>query len=775
MAARRKRGRKKSRSKTNQRRIFWLPLLVIPVVLLAGYVTYLDFQVRHQFDGKRWSLPARVYARPLELYVGLPLAPEALDTELSALHYHPVSSPRQAGEMSRSGNVFHLITRPFVHWDGEETSHDIQVTFSGGAVSQVTDATSNKDVSLVRLDPVLVGSFYPSQNEDRVLVKIGEVPPTLIKALIAVEDHGFYSHHGIAPLSILRALWADIRAGEVVQGGSTLTQQLVKNFYLSSERTLTRKINEAIMALLLEWHYEKDEILEAYLNEVYLGQDGNHSVHGFGLASHFYFERPLSELNVGQFALLVGLVRGPSYYNPRAHPERALERRNFVLNVMEEQGIISHDVAQQAKSRNLGVSREASKALNAFPDFLDMVRRQLRRDYREEDITSEGLRIFTTLDPQVQWQLEQALAKRLAVLERNRGLPAGTLEGAAVVTSIQGGELLAVAGGRNPAFSGFNRAIDANRQVGSVIKPAVYLTALEEPKRYTLATLLDDGPLTYTAPNGTTWSPNNYDRRFHGMTPLYQALANSYNVATARLGLDIGIKAVIATVHKLGVDEPLNPYPSLLLGAAELSPLEVTQMYQTIASGGFETPLRAIRAVLAADGTPLQSYPLTVNAAINPAAAYLVTSALRHAAHEGTGRSLYQVLPQDMDIAGKTGTTDDMRDSWYAGYTGDRLAVVWVGRDDNKSTGLSGATGALLVWRDLFSRLGNTGPLQSGVDGIEYIRIDPATGLRADQGCENSVELPFVQGSGPTAVAPCAKAVPPPLQKPVDWFKELFQ
>ena len=774
MASRRKRGRKKSRSKKHQRGISWLPLLAIAVVLFAGYVTFLDFQVRHQFDGKRWSLPARVYARPLELYAGLPLTPEALDEELSGLHYHPVSSPRQAGEMSRSRNVFHLITRPFVYWDGKENSRDIQIGFSGGTVSRVTDAASNKDISLVRLDPVLVGSFYPSQNEDRVLVKIGEVPPLLIKALIAVEDRGFYSHHGIAPLSILRALWADIRAGEVVQGGSTLTQQLVKNFYLSNERTFTRKINEAIMALLLEWHYEKDEILEAYLNEVYLGQDGKRSVHGFGLASHFYFERPLSELTVDQFALLVGLVRGPSYYNPRTHPERALRRRNFVLNVMEEQGIISHAVAEQAKSRSLGVNREASKALYSFPAFLDMVRRQLRRNYREEDITSEGLRIFTTLDPQVQWQLERAMSRRLDVLERNRAFPSGTLEGAAVVTSIQGGELLAVAGGRNPAFSGFNRAVDAKRQVGSIIKPAVYLTALEEPKRYTLATLLDDNPLTYTAPNGTTWSPNNYDKRFHGMVPLYLALAHSYNVATARLGLDVGIKSVITTLRRLGVEQPLNAYPSLLLGAVELSPLEVTQMYQTIASGGFQTPLRAIRAVLAADGTPLQSYPLTVNAAINPAAAYLVTAALRHAAREGTGRSLYQVLPQNMDIAGKTGTTDDMRDSWFAGYTGDRLAAVWVGRDDNKSTGLSGSSGALLVWRDLFSHLGDTGPLQSGAEGIEYIRIDPATGLRADQGCENSVELPFIQGSGPTAAAPCARSALP-LQKPVDWFKELFQ
>jgi penicillin-binding protein 1B len=774
MAKRRKRGRKKTRAKKLQRRSLWPVLLAMLAIFSVAYIAYVDFQVRQQFDGKRWSLPARVYARPLELYTGLSLTPDDFDRELTSLHYRTVSSPRQPGEMSRNRNVFHLVTHRFMHLDGEEPSRDIQVRFADGVVDRVSDAARGGDLSLVRLDPILVGSFYPAHNEDRVLVKLSEVPPTLVNALIAVEDHGFYSHHGIAPLSILRALWANIRAHGVVQGGSTLTQQLVKNFFLSSERTLTRKVNEAIMALLLEWHYNKDEILEAYLNEVYLGQDGKRSIHGFGLASHFYFERPLAELSVDQLALLVGLVKGPSYYNPRTHPERAISRRNFVLDVMVEQGLISRDEAARAKARGLGVSRNAHKAVDTFPAFLDMVRRHLRRDYREEDIISEGLRIFTTLDPQVQWRLEEALDQRLGVLERNRSLRAGTLEGAGVVTSIQGGEVQAVAGGREPGFFGFNRSIDASRQVGSIIKPAVYLTALERPDHYTLATLLDDGPLTYTAPNKTTWSPNNYDKRFHGMVPLYLALANSYNVATARLGLDVGVKSVIATLRDLGIDQPLNPYPSLLLGAVELSPMQVTQMYQTIASGGFQTPLRAIRAVQAADGTQLQSYPLEVTAEVNPAATYLVTTALRYAARIGTGRSLYQVLPADMEIAGKTGTTDDMRDSWYAGYTGDRLAVIWVGRDDNKSTGLSGSSGALLVWRDLFSHLGYSGSLQSDVEGIEYIRIDPTSGLRADSGCENSVELPFIQGSAPAAVAPCASQPGSPLEKPVDWFKELF-
>jgi penicillin-binding protein 1B len=343
-----------------------------------------------------------------------------------------------------------------------------------------------------------------------------------------------------------------------------------------------------------------------------------------------------------------------------------------------------------------------------------------------------------------------------------------------VVTSVQGGEVLALAGDRHAKFAGFNRALNAQRQVGSVIKPAAYLTALEQPDKYTLATLLDDDPLTWTAPNGTTWSPNNYDRQFHGMVPLYSALAHSYNVATARLGLEVGIKPIITTLQRLGVEHDFRPYPSLVLGAAELTPLQVTQMYQTLASGGFRSPLRAIRAVLAADGTPLQSYPLRVRAAIKPAPAYLITAALRQAVRIGTGRALYQVLPESMDIAGKTGTTDELRDSWFAGYTGDRLAVVWVGRDDNGPTGLTGSTGALLVWRDLFARLGDSAPPQVAVEGIETLAIDPLSGLRADGGCRDAVELPFIQGSGPAGWAPCADGSTP-FRRPVDWFKELFE
>ena len=776
MALRRKRGRKKSRRKVAHRRFSWPRfswprLATLLLVLLAGYITWLDYQVRSQFDGKRWSLPARVYARPLELYSGRELAPDQFAAELRALDYRSVPSPHQPGEFSRNRDVFHLISRPFAFWDAEETARNLRIGFDKTRITGLTDS-GGRPISIARLDPVLVGSFYPSQHEDRVLLQLGSVPVALIDALIAVEDRGFYEHHGIAPLAILRAFWANIRAGGIVQGGSTLTQQLAKNFFLTSKRTLSRKLNEALIALLLELHYRKDEILEAYLNEVYLGQDGDRAIHGFGLASHFYFDRPLAELTTGQYALLVGLVKGPSYYNPQRHPDRARARRDLVLDIMVERGLIESEEALRAKAGGLGVIQHGENAINNFPAFLDLVRRQLRRDYRDDDITSEGLRIFTTLDPQVQWRLEKILETRLRDLER--GAAAGSLEAAAVVTSVQGGEVLALAGGRRPGYAGFNRALDASRQVGSLLKPAVYLTALEKPGSYTLATLLDDSPLSWTAPNGNVWSPRNYDKTSHGMVPLYQALAHSYNVATARLGLALGIESVIDTLKRIGVERHLKPYPSLLLGAVELSPLEVARMYQTFASGGFRMPLRAITAVLASDNSPLQRYALNVRAVVAPDANALITTALWFAAREGTGRALYQSLPGEQDVAGKTGTTDDLRDSWFAGFTSDRLGVVWIGRDDNKSTGLTGSSGALRLWRDLFAGFHSTGRIPPAVETVEYQWIDPHSGLLADAGCPDAVQLPFIGGSAPLDSAPCA-AGRHDLPKAVDWFRELFE
>jgi penicillin-binding protein 1B len=748
MARRRKNPPARKRQKKRSTALWlWLAgLAVVLVAALAVYVVYLDAEVRSQFEGRRWALPAQVYARPLELYAEQAMSAEQFASELRKLNYRETAHPKEPGTYARQDGVFAMVTRSFRFWDDEEPSRFLRLEFSGGRLLGIWAADDGAAVDLLRLDPPLIGRIYPRHNEDRVLVKLAEVPPLLIDALLAVEDHGFYEHHGIAPLAVLRALWVNLRAGQTVQGGSTLTQQLVKNFFLSSERTITRKFNEAIMSLLVEHHYGKDEILEAYLNEIYLGQDGQRAIHGFGLASQFYFERPLSGLRPEQIALLVALVKGPSYYDPRRFPQRALERRDLVLQVMREQQLLP-----PLKIGGLGVTPLAQSGVTNVPAFMDLVRRQLQRDYSDEDLRSEGLRIFTTLDPSVQRDTERALTKQLQRLDNSDDT---LLQGAAVVVNVDDGEVLAVAGGRDPRFAGFNRALDAQRPIGSLIKPAVYLTALARGD-YSLTTLLDDGPLTLEQENGEVWQPENFDHENHGQVPLFQALAQSYNLSTARLGMELGVPAVIDTLHALGVKQEIEAYPALLLGAVNLSPLTVAQMYHTLAAGGFQTPLRAIRAVLTADGRPLQRYPLSVEQTVAATPVFLVNAALEDAARHGTGSGVYAQLPQDRVVAGKTGSSDDLRDSWFAGFSADRLAAVWVGRDDNQSVELTGAGGALHVWSEIMSAEDVRSRDAVAPQEMDWVWVDTLTGLRVDDDCANARYLPFINGAAPTEWAKC--------------------
>lgn len=743
-------------------------ILLLLLLLLAAFTLYLDITIRAQFEGKRWALPARVYARPLELYPGAKLTPEQLAAELALLRYHQVAAPEEPGSYRRAGEEFELLTRPFLFWDGTQNVLRLRVELDGGRVHKLRDHKTGATVNLARLDPLLIGSIYPAHNEDRVLVRLKEVPQDIVNGLVAVEDRKFFSHHGVDPRGMARAAVTMLRGG-AVQGGSTLTQQLVKNFYLSSDRTLRRKFTEILMALLLESHYGKEEILETYVNEIYLGQDGNRAVHGFGLASHFYFGQPLPRLTLAQSALLVALVKGPSHYDPRRFPQRALERRNLVLAELHRREFISPRQLAAARAEPLGVTTRPPSGASPYPAFLDLVHRQLRRDYDEDDLRSEGLQIFTTLDPQAQRAAEYALTRRLAELERARGMPAHTLEGSVVVTSAQHGEVQAVVGGRDTLFEGFNRALDAQRPIGSLIKPAVYLAALERPDSYTLATPLDDSRLVWKERGIKDWEPNNYDMEFHGRVALHTALANSYNVATARLGLELGVPKVMETVQRLGVEREFPTYASSLLGTSELAPIEVAQMYQTLASGGFRSPLRAIREILTVDGKPLQRYPLAVEQAVEPAPAYLLTTALQGVVREGTGQGLKQYVAPAVGVAGKTGTTGDLRDSWFAGYTGDRLAVVWVGADDNRPVQLTGSTGALVVWGDMMAQLDPEPLALPPPETIERVWIDTKTGRRAAKGCQGAVELPFIRGSAPQETAPCAAGAPVR-----SWFKGLF-
>ena len=755
-----------------RRHITWKRLRLMALVLLllvAGFALVLDFRVRDAFEGKRFALPARLYARALELFPGEKLGPETLVTELKRLEYAEHDTPDQPGQYHRRGDSVELVTRPFHFWDGEQATRRVRVLFRREHVTDIVDA-QEVPITLVRLDPVYIGGIYPAHNEDRLLVRLQQVPPELTQALFAIEDRKYREHIGIDPRGMARAV-ATLLTGRGVQGGSTLTQQLVKNFFLSPERTLTRKATEILMAVLLELHYSKDEILETYLNEIYLGQDGNRAIHGVGLAAQFYFGKRVEDLTLAESALLVGMIKGPSVFHPRKHPERARARRDLVLAEMARLELVEPAAVAAARTASLGVIERPPVGTTPYPAFLDLVRRQLRRDYAEADLRSEGLRLFTTLDPVVQSAAEQVLASQLARLDRQRKATV-PLEGAVVVSDVQSGEVQALVGGRDPRFEGFNRALDALRPVGSLLKPAIYLTALAEPARYTLVTPLDDGPLLWKERGAPDWSPENYDRQHHGQVPLRQALAQSYNVASARLGLELGVNAVHETIHRLGVARELPPYASSLLGAVELAPLEVAQMYQTLAAGGFRTPLRAIREVTTAEGKPLRRYGLSVEQAFDAAPVYLLTSALQDVVREGTGAGLRNSLPAALNLAGKTGTTDELRDAWFAGYSGDRVAVVWVGHDDNTPAGLTGAAGALPVWGELMRRL-NPEPLAPPLpDGVERIWIDPASGWRADRDCAGAIELPFWRDSAPEETAPCAAST---SRKIKNWFRRLFE
>ncbi|MCX8050011.1 MAG: penicillin-binding protein 1B [Methylohalobius sp.] len=766
---RRFRGRRKAINplKTLANKALWLAFLLVLGALMV-YLGYLDRLIRTQFEGRRWALPASVYAAPLEMYAGLGLSPDRLESLLRQLNYRHDPTLSSQASYYRQGPKILLRSRAFHFPDGPEPSHRVALSFSGEQLAELYDLDQKAELPLLRLDPVQIGSFYPGRKEDRVLVRLAEVPPLLIQILLAVEDRDFYSHHGISPRAIARALWADLKALRLAQGGSTLTQQLVKNFFLTPERSFWRKINEALMALILEARYTKEEILEAYLNEVYLGQDGARAIHGFALASEFYFSRPLAELKPHHIALLVGLIRGPNYYDPRRHPERALRRRNLVLEVSAEQGLINAATLNHAKRQLLEVTPYFHRPSARYPAFLDLVKRHLTLEYKEEDLTSEGLKIFTTLDVFAQDTLDQTARTTLAQLEKNYRLE--RLETATIVTRRDSGEIIALTGGRDPRQAGFNRALDSVRQIGSLIKPAVYLAALEQPERYTIITPLSDTPVQIKNADGSLWRPQNYDRKIHGQVPLHRALAQSYNLATVHLGLELGLERVADTMRRLGVNRPLPLYPSLLLGAVSLSPLEVAQMYQTLANQGFATPLRAIHAVLTNDNRQLKRYPLTIEQTVDPAPVYILNTILQEVVRQGTASSAYSILPAFIQVAGKTGTTDDLRDSWFAGFSGDYLAVTWIGRDDNSSARLTGASGALQLWARLMAKI-STQPLQlNQPETIEWAWIDPSTGLLAEESCPGANRFPFLRGSAPTQNSPCAareRGIP-------SWFERIW-
>ena len=714
--------------------------------MLGPWIWWLDREAGLRFADRQFSQSSRVYARALELHDGLHLGANDLVVELEAAGLRPGDTGR-VGRYLRNGNHFDIHLPGFRFADGDQSAQRVQLELSGERV-RLTGSSGN---ALVRVPPAEIGSLMPLDDRDRTVVALADFPPLLVTGVQAVEDRQFRHHHGLDPRGMLRAAWINLRHGRVTQGGSTITQQLVKNLFLTPDRSFVRKFNEAVMALSLERRFSKGEILEAYLNEVYLGQDGAHAIHGFGRASEYYFGVPVQSLDVAQIALLVGMARGASWYHPLRNPERARARRDQVLGMFLETGLIDQAVHDRSVAAGLGVSASSVRRSSRHAGFVDLVRRQLRADYRDRDLRGTGLRIFTTLSPSVQNQAERALREGLAGVERETD----ELQGAIILAEPATGELRALVGDRYSGRAGFNRALDARRSVGSVIKPFLYLLALADPQRFTLVTPLQDEPLSVPIPGREPWQPRNHDGTSQGTVPLMEALAMSYNQATVRLGLEIGVAPLLRLMEQLGVVPGTDPHPSVFLGSVSLTPMQVAQLYQPLAAEGYSTTLKAISEVVDADGRSIGRYPMRLRPIREREALSLLDFALRHAITDGTGRSLPALMAHDPGIRGKTGTTNDLRDAWFVGYTREWLGVVWVGRDDHAPAGIGGASGAMPVWADLFSSLPLRTYSPGWPEGIEWYWVDWPAPLLARESCEGAIAIPFTAGSQPTELSPC--------------------
>jgi len=730
-----------------------LAALGLGLGFLIPYTVYLNHQVSERFGALQWQIPTRVYARPLQLAPGLALDADTLTTELDAASYRQDGDGRAPGTYAREGNRFTIGNRGFIDVDGPVAPRRLQVSLSGGRVSSVREVDRKRALESARLDPARIATLYGQKQEERRLVRLEEVPELLVTGLQAVEDRDFSTHRGVDLSGMARALWVAARSGgKTRQGASTLTQQLARSGLLGIGREVTpaRKFNEILFALILEARYDKRTILEAYLNQVYLGQRGSQAIHGVSAASEFWFGRELDALTTEQIALLIGMVKGPSYYDPRRNPERATERRDLALTKLHETGLIDDAEYKRALAAPLGVTgTPGMAAANRFPAYVDLVRRQLARDYPESALQGAGLIVLSGMSPSAQAYAEGAVKRTMKAVDNRKRAP---LDVGLVLTDVHDGDVLAVVGSRNPSRPGFNRAVEAQRPVGSLLKPFVYLLALAQPDRYSLATFIDDSPVTVQLGKGRRWNPANADNRSHGSVRLVDALARSYNQATVRLGMQVDPERLAGLIRVLAGIQA-EPNPALILGATDQSPYAMAQLYQFLASGGEIQPLHAVRGVLAADGKLLKRYDKTPAAAQegDSIAANLISIALQQVVTDGTGRQLLGDGLGRLQSAGKTGTSNDGRDSWYAGYTGDHLAVVWMGNDQNEQTGLYGATGAMRVWSGIFSRLPSA-PLKVEGKGVDrqWVVGNDAT----DASCPGARQLPFVAGFAPQ-YSPC--------------------
>jgi penicillin-binding protein 1B len=739
-----------------RRRLLISALAVSCLLFLAGFfVTGYLWHLARQFPEAPFSQPSRLYGRATLLAPGEAMTVSSLVDELRQARYAEVEdAPLRRGTFRRRDNRVEVHLRSFPTPQGEGGGVPVEVEIRNGRIAELRVA--GQPAEAAALEPPLLASFYGPDLNERRPVTLDRLPDHVIRAILAAEDGNFYTHPGVSPTGIARALWVNLRGGAVQQGGSTITQQLVKNLYLSSERTIQRKVEEALIAVILEVRYGKRAILEAYLNEIYWGRSGPANIIGLGAAAQAWFGKDAAELSLPEAATLAAMIRAPSDYSPVKDAAKVVERRNWVLQRMAQLGWITPERAQWAGREPLLPDPHPVGVRPLAPYFTRFAAQEARERFGIEELADEGVLLFSTLGWREQKEAEEAVATGLASLEKGwerRGRSEGPLQSALVSVDPRDGAILAWVGGRDFAKSQFDRVTQARRQAGSAFKPVIYAAAFREAVA-TPATLLRDSPILVRV--GTTeWRPQNNDRGFRGWVTVRTALEQSLNVPTVRLALQVGLPSVIETSKDLGIEADLQPVPALALGAFEVTPLEMAQVYSTLANGGTRPALHGLAAVRDRFGEPVLGEDLEApRRVLPPQAAWLVTSILQGVMDRGTGAGVRRFGLRDR-LAGKTGTTNDRRDSWFAGYTPDRVTVVWVGYDDNAETRLSGARAALPIWSRFVAAVRPARGFTAFTPppGIVQVTVDPLTGQLATPYCPYRVTEEFPEWQVPSE--PC--------------------
>ena len=724
-----------------------LILTLVGSLPLAGWVWWLDQKVVSRFEGQKWQVPSEVYSAPIFLRNGASWNKADLESLLQETGYRFGRNSQKVGWAARSKTKVSAHLRAYVDYSGYHSSERRIFSFEDGKLA--IHSLNGAPIAEASIEPQRIGYLYGGNTERREILSPDDIPQPLIDILTMVEDRDFYHHWGISPTGIARAAWVNFAHGSRRQGGSTLTQQLVKNMFLSSERTYTRKLTEVVMSLLLEYHYSKSAIITAYMNEVYLAQVGNEGLHGFAEASQHFFGRPLKELNIDEFALLVGMVKGPSIYNPERHPKRALSRRNTVLAILKSQDRLTESDYNILRKQPIRLA-DKHQERSVYGDYLDLVSMQLSRDFDQKTLATKNLRIYTGVDIRAQQAASQAMRRQVDAISRTRKLKG--LQGAMVVTDRENGQVRAIVGSSDKYYSGFNRALGAVRPIGSLVKPPLYMSALATGK-FTWWSMIEDKRLRLNIA-GKVWAPENYGHTTHGMVHLYEAMAKSYNLATLNLAQQVGFDRVGDTLRQLGVKRPFTMHPAMALGALELSPFEVARMYQPIASQGKSSELGVVLAVMDQKNNLIKRFDRSSSVPFTNALLAVTLDGMTKVPEIGTARAAQHRFP-GLKFAAKTGTTNDLRDSWFEGITGDYASTVWLGLDDNKSMNITGATGAQKVWIDFTE---NTNPrslpdtLPSGAARFNVLK---SVFKSAAERCNDTESLAFVLGTQPQDSSSC--------------------